>query len=183
MSFTLTTNRLILQVEDSSKADKVLAFYTRNKTLFEHFEPTRPKNFYTLPYQTASMNCEYSEIIKGKTLRYYIYLKSQPDAIIGSVNFSHIMHGPFSKTSIGYKLDASCHGNGYALEACQAAIAVIFSNYKIHRIEARVSPENTPSIRLLEHLGFFYEGIEYQSVEVNGVFRDHCRYGLISTIQ
>ena len=48
MSFTLTTNRLILQVEDSSKAEQVLAFYMCNKTLFEHYEPTRPKNFYTL---------------------------------------------------------------------------------------------------------------------------------------
>lgn len=183
MSFTLTTDRLILKIEDSSKAADVLAFYTRNKTLFERFEPTRPKNFYTLAYQTASMNYEYDEIIKGKTLRYYIYLKQQPDMIIGSVNFSRIEHGPFSRTSIGYKLDTSFHGSGYAFEACQAAIPVIFSNYKIHRIEARVAPENLASIRLLERLGFRYEGTEYQSVEVNGVFKDHCRYGLISTIQ
>lgn len=183
MSFTLTTNRLILRIEDSSKAEDVLAFYIRNKALFERFEPTKPKNFYTLAYQTASMNFEYNEIIKGKALRYYIYLMEQPDIIIGSVNFSRIEHGPFSRTSIGYKLDSSVHGNGYALEACQAAIPVIFSNYKIHRIEARVAPENLPSIHLLEHLGFLYEGIEYQSVEVNGSFKDHYRYGLISTIQ
>ena len=183
MSFTLITNRLILQIEDSSKAEKVLDFYIRNRELFERFEPTRPKNFYTLSYQMASMNYEYSEIMQGKTLRYYIYRQEQPDTIIGTVNFSHIQHGPFSKASIGYKLDAACQGNGYALEACQAAVPVLFSNYKIHRIEARVAPENIASIKLLEHLGFRYEGIEYQGVEVNGIFKDHYRYGLISTIQ
>ncbi|MBR1866090.1 MAG: GNAT family N-acetyltransferase [Lachnospiraceae bacterium] len=183
MSFKLTTNRLILQIEDSSMADEVLNFYLRNKELFDRFEPTRPPQFYTLSFQTACMDYEYDAIIKGKNMRYYVYLKDAPDTLIGTVNFSRMEHGPFSRTAIGYKFDADYHGKGYALEACQAAIPVIFSNYKIHRIEARVAPDNIPSIRLLERLEFRYEGIEYQGVEVNGVFRDHYRYGLISTIQ
>ena len=55
MSFKLTTNRLILQIEDSSMADEVLNFYLRNKELFDRFEPTRPPQFYTLSFQTACM--------------------------------------------------------------------------------------------------------------------------------
>lgn len=180
MSFKLTTSRLILQIEDASKAGAVLSFYQNNRTLFERFEPTRPNQFYTLTYQKAAMQYEYSEIIKGKSLRYYIYLKEMPDTIIGSVNFSRMEHDPFSRASLGYKLDASYHGHGYATEACQAAIPVIFSNYNIHRIEARVSPDNIPSIKLLERLAFRYEGIEYQGVEVNGTYRDHYRYSLIN---
>lgn len=180
MSFELTTDRLILKIEDSSKTSDILAFYQNNKVLFERFEPTRPQNFYTEEYQRATIGYEYSEIIKGKTLRYYVYLREQPDTIIGSVNFSRMEHGPFSKTSIGYKFDSAYHGHGYALEACQAAIPVIFSNYRIHRIEARVAPDNIPSIKLLEHLGFRFEGIEYESVEVNGRFTDHFRYSLLA---
>ncbi len=180
MSFQLTTDRLILKIEDSNKTSAILAFYRNNKELFERFEPTRPQNFYTEAYQSASISYEYSEIIKGKTLRYYVYLKEQPETIIGSVNFSRMEHGPFSKTSIGYKFDARYHGHGYALEACQAAIPVIFTNYKIHRLEARVAPDNLPSIKLLEQLGFRFEGIEYESVEVNGHFTDHYRYSLLA---
>lgn len=183
MSFILTTERLTLRVENSSKAKEVLAFYSKNRELFEQFEPTRPNNFYTTAYQAASMNYEYNAAIKGKALRYYVYLNEQPDTIIGSVNFSQIMHGPFSRASIGYKLDRDYHGHGYAFEACQAAITIIFSDYGIHRLDARVAPDNIPSIKLLERLGFCYEGIEYQGVEVNGTFTDHYRYGLISTIQ
>ena len=74
MSFTITTERLILTIEDGTKSPDILAFYLRNKDLFERFEPTRPTNFYTEAYQNASVSYEYSEIIKGKTLRYYIYL-------------------------------------------------------------------------------------------------------------
>ena len=180
MSFIITTDRLMLKVLDAVHAPEVLAFYQQNCTLFDAFEPTRPNNFYTLDFQTTFMDYEYQDTVKGKTLRYYIYLKENPDTIIGSVNFSNIMHGPFSRTSIGYKLDARFHGQGYATEGCLAAIGVIFSNYKIHRIEARVAPENLPSIHLLERIGFLYEGIEYRGVEVNGIFRDHYRYGLLS---
>lgn len=180
MSFQLTTDRLILKIEDSNKTSDILSFYQNNKEVFERFEPTRPQNFYTEAYQRATISYEYSEIIKGKTLRYYVYLKEQPETIIGSVNFSRMEHGPFSKTSIGYKFDAAYHDQGYALEACQAAIPVIFTNYKIHRVEARVAPDNLPSIKLLERLGFRFEGIEYQSVEVNGHFTDHYRYSLLA---
>ncbi len=183
MSFKLTTDRLLLQIEDSSKARQIQQFYIKNKALFERFEPTRPEQFYTMEFQTASIDYEYNEIIKGKSLRYYVYQKKDPDTLIGIVNFSRMEHGPFSCASIGYKFDTDYHGNGYAFEACQAAISVIFYNYKIHRIEARVAPDNIPSIKLLERLGFSFEGIEYKSVEVMGTFRDHYRYGLISTIQ
>lgn len=180
MSFKLTTERLILTIEDNSKTLEVLDFYLRNKEHFEKYEPTRPDNFYTEAYQRASLSYEHSEIIKGKTLRYYIYLREQPDTIIGSINFFRMEHGPFSRTSIGYKIDAAYQGNGYAMEACLAAIPVIFSNYKIHRIEARVGLDNLRSIKLLERLHFRFEGIEYQSVEVNGSYKDHYRYSLLS---
>lgn len=180
MSFTITTSRLILKILDSTYAPKVLTFYQNNKTLFEPFEPTRPHNFYTLDFQSAFMDYEYKDTVNGKTLRYYIFLKDDPGTIIGSVNFSNIVHGPFSRASIGYKLDKHYHGLGYATEACQAAIKIIFSTYKIHRIEARIAPENIPSIKLIERIGFLYEGIEYKGVEVNGVFRDHYRYSLLA---
>lgn len=180
MSFRLQTNRLLLSVLESNYAADVLQFYQNNQSLFDSYEPTRPSNFYTLPFQTAFMQQEYTDIMKGKTLRYYIFLQDNPDHIIGSVNFSNIVHGPFSRASIGYKLDSSVHGNGYAFEACQAAINDFFACYKIHRLDARVAPGNIPSIKLLERLGFVYEGIEYQGVEVNGTFQDHFRYGLIS---
>jgi ribosomal-protein-alanine N-acetyltransferase len=180
MSFYFTTNRLILKVLDNTYAADVLSFYENNRTLFENVEPTRPTNFYTVDFQSAYLDYERNEMAKGKTLRYYVFLKEHPETIIGSVNFSNIVHGPFSRASIGYKFDAGYHGCGYATEACQAAIQVLFSNYKIHRIDARVAPDNLPSIKLLENLGFVYEGIEYKGVEVNGTFQDHFRYGLLA---
>lgn len=182
MSFQLTTNRLQLQIEDATHAEAILDFYMKNAALFDKYEPTRPEKFYTLAYQKAAVAYEYTEIIKGKNLRYYVYLKNRPSVIIGTINYSRMEHGPFSCASIGYKFDSDYHGNGYALEACKATIPIVFSNYNIHRIEARVALDNLPSIRLLEKLNFVYEGIEYQSVEINGVFKDHHRYSLLNSL-
>lgn len=180
MSFIVNTNRLILKVENASIAPKALEFYKENRQYFEAFEPTRTDAFYTIEFQEAAAKYEYDETVKGHSLRYYIYLKNNPDKIIGSINFFRIRPMPFSSASIGYKFHHDYWGNGYALESCQAAISIMFSDYNIHRIVAKVSPDNTPSIHLLERMGFIYEGIEYKSVNVAGKFRDHLRYSLIN---
>lgn len=180
MSFFAETKRLYLQVENESIAKKVLQFYIENRDYFDPFEPTRPDTFYTLDYQAASLQCEHSETIKGKSLRYYIYPKAAPDILIGTINFFRMRPLPFSCATLGYKFHHDYWGNGYATEACQAAIGIIFSDYHIHRIEARVSPDNLPSIHVLERLGFSYEGLEYKSVQVQGVFQDHLRYSLLN---
>ena len=180
MSFSLTTNRLLLHVEDESIADKVLDFYIENQLFFDNVEPTRPNNFYTLAYQEAALKYEHSETIKGHTIRYFVYRKENPDIIIGSVNFSKIQGAPFSCASIGYKFHHDYWGQGYATESCQAAISMLFSDYRIHRIEGRVLTDNISSIHVLERLGFTYEGREYKSVEINGVFTDHFRYSLLN---
>ena len=44
------TNRLILRVENESKAKQVLDLYLRNRLPFEQYEPTRPASFYTQDY-------------------------------------------------------------------------------------------------------------------------------------
>ena len=181
MSFIINTNRLIMRVEDAGIAEKALRFYIENSEYFDMYEPTRPSTFYTLEYQQAAAEYEYKDTIKGRSLRYYVYTSENPERIIGSVNFYSIRPMPFSTAAIGYKFHHEVWGNGYALEGCQAAISVMFSNYNTHRIEAKVSPSNTRSIHLLERLGFTYEGLEYQSVNINGVFMDHSRYSLINS--
>ena len=99
MSFIVNTNRLILKVENASIAPKALEFYKENRQYFEAFEPTRTDAFYTIEFQEAAAKYEYDETVKGHSLRYYIYLKNNPDKIIGSINFFRIRPMPFSSAS------------------------------------------------------------------------------------
>ena len=82
------TNRLILRVENESKAKQVLDLYLRNRLPFEQYEPTRPASFYTQDYHWSSLHREYIAYTMGTFLRYYIYLKDRPDKIIGAINFN-----------------------------------------------------------------------------------------------
>ena len=48
--------------------------------------------------------------------------------------------------------------NGYATEALKELVHYIFGDLQAERVQAKVMPENTPSCRLLERVGFKNEG-------------------------
>lgn len=48
-----------------------------------------------------------------------------------------------------------------------------FTAVQLHRIEATVRPENTPSRAVLAHVGFREEGLLKRYLEVDGAWRDH----------
>jgi len=58
---------------------------------------------------------------------------------------------------IGYTLDSAFHGNGYATEALLAIIENMKTSLGKKTFSASVEPENAPSIRVLERLGFCAE--------------------------
>jgi ribosomal-protein-alanine N-acetyltransferase len=48
----------------------------------------------------------------------------------------------------------------------------------LHRVEIDVRPENTASLRVIEKLGFRYEGIKQRYIHINGDWRDHYIFAL-----
>lgn len=170
------TSRLILNIEPKESAEQVLSFYLANKRDFEKVEPTRPINFYTIAYHRLTLSMEETEILNRKHLRYHIYLKEQPEEIIGTVCFSNIRKAPFYSATLGYKIDKRYRRLGIATEAISFCLNKMKSEYGLHRIECRVLPDNTASIALLRSLGFFEEGIEREGVEIDGTLRDHLRF-------
>lgn len=61
------------------------------------------------------------------------------------------------EVDLGFAFLARYRGRGYAREAAQATLAHARNALGLKRILAIVSPGNTPSIALLEKLGFGYE--------------------------
>ncbi len=179
MLFTEETQRLILKVENEDKAQQVLDFYIRNRDYFTPFEPQVMDSFYTPAYHEKMLAYEFQEIMKGTALRYFLYLKSDPEHLIGCVNLAQIIYGSFRRASLGYKLDKDMSGFGYASEAVIKLLDIAASELKLHRIEAHVVPNNLASVRLLERLHFQREGMEYQSTLVNGFWSDLLRYSLL----
>lgn len=179
MKLDYETDRLQLLVCNEEYTDALLLFMTENKDFFAPYEPLRQPSFYTREFQSMILSAEFKAMLKGTYFRYYLFLKDHPDRIIGTVSFSGITAGEDKSCKVGYKLDKHHTGKGYATEALQTLLPELHNSLHIHRVEADILLENQPSLRLIERLGFTYEGVARSSHEICGVWRDHLRYSYI----
>jgi ribosomal-protein-alanine N-acetyltransferase len=180
MLYTYESENLIYRILPPESAGQILNFYYINRELFEPFEPDKPSNFYTLEYQEAMCRLEYESFLRGKSARYWIYRKSQPNIIIGCVYFSNIMKGAFNSCNIAYKIHKEHLKLGYATEAVRFLTAVGGRDWGLHRIEAYIHPQNKASIALAQKCGFEYDGTVADYVLMRNVWTDHLRYTLIN---
>lgn len=174
------TERLVLKVIDKSYAELVIDYYLNNKCFLEQWEPVKKKEFYTKQYQEEQLDKELSNIENNNALRLWIFKKEDENRIIGTVGFSNIVRGAFLSCTLGYKLDKNEINKGYITEAIQKGIEVMFNEFGLHRIEANIMPKNNRSIRVVEKLGFYNEGLAYKYLKINDKWEDHIHMVLLN---
>lgn len=173
------TQRLILKVLGPDYSSDVLRFYLNDRDLFEQYEADRSLNFYTEGHQRTILQLEYGLTLKLAQVRFYVFLKENPEMIIGTVCLYDISNS-YSRANIGYKFSSAYHHKGYATEAVEKLLDIAFSELHLHRICAHVQESNTPSIRLLTGFGFEQEGVCRDYLCLNGIWTDHLQYSLIA---
>lgn len=97
--------------------------------------------------------------------------------VIGDLAVNLFAHGCVAE--IGFTLAPAHHGKGYASEAAGAMIDALFAQTAVHRIAASIDPANVASMRVLEHLGFRYEGTARRAELVRGEWVDDMRFALL----
>ena len=100
--------------------------------------------------------------------------------VIGDLTFNNIVRGAFQSCHLGYKIDGRQLNQGFMTEALRCAIAYVFSELKLHRIEANIMPRNARSRRVVEKLGFVQEGLARKYLKINGAWEDHFHYVLLN---
>lgn len=88
-----------------------------------------------------------------------------------------LLHGD---GEIGYWIAAASEGRGLVSRACRALIAHAFDEVGLHRVTIRVAPENEPSRRIPEKLGFRREGLMREAGRTGAGPRDLIVYGLLA---
>lgn len=98
--------------------------------------------------------------------------------LAGTVGFQHGDERN-NRVEIGYWLAPPFQRRGLATRALRLILRAAFEHTALHRVAARVQPENTRSIALLKKLGFQREGIERQGLKFPEGYRDHEVYSLL----
>jgi ribosomal-protein-alanine N-acetyltransferase len=101
-------------------------------------------------------------------------------AILGAITLSQIFYGPLCSAYAGYYICAPYAGQGYMKEALELALNYAFGPLGLHRIEANIQPGNAPSIALVRRLGFTQEGFSRRYLRIDGDWRDHERWAMLS---
>ncbi|QVQ51340.1 GNAT family N-acetyltransferase [Spiractinospora alimapuensis] len=150
----------------------------RNMEWLRPWEPTLPEPplepAHLSPY-VAMIRAVRAEARRGMAMPWAI---TYEDVFAGQLTVGAITWGSARNAQIGYWIDERFAGKGATPTAVALAVDHCFFTTGLHRVEANVRPENGPSRRVAEKLGFREEGIRRRQLHIDGAWRDHICYAL-----
>ncbi len=103
--------------------------------------------------------------------------------IVGQISLGAINYGAMRSAVVGYWVDERYDGRGFTPWAVAMLADSAFEDStgpRLHRLEINVLPENEKSLRVVHKLGLTDEGIRSKYMFVNGQWRDHRSFSLLS---
>jgi ribosomal-protein-alanine N-acetyltransferase len=100
--------------------------------------------------------------------------------LAGQITVDNIVRGALRSGYLGYWVDRGVAGRGMASLAVALVCDHAFGQVGLHRLQADIRPENLPSQRLVERLGFRREGLLRRYLDIDGDWRDHYAYALLA---
>jgi ribosomal-protein-alanine N-acetyltransferase len=117
-----------------------------------------------------------SEARAGRGLPFAVVVDG---SFAGQLNVAGIVRGSLEGASIGYWVDQRVAGRGVMPTCVALAVDHCFSTVGLHRVEVNIRPENAASRRVVEKLGFRFEGTRERFLHISGDWRDHLTYALV----
>ena len=149
-------------------AAELLALRQRNTSHFAAAEPLRDDEWFTLQRQTEEIEAEARSRAAGHSLAFGVFADG---VLVGRLALASIVRGAFRNAYLGYGIDSKHTGRGIATAAVDQAVAIAW-DHGLHRVQAAVSPDNAASKRVLEKVGFRYEGLALRYLRLAGRWTD-----------
>jgi ribosomal-protein-alanine N-acetyltransferase len=99
--------------------------------------------------------------------------------VVGQLNVWGIARGSLSSATIGYWIAREFAGRDITPTAVALATDLCFTELRLHRMEICIRPENQASLRVVQKLGFQYEGLRRRYIHIDGDWRDHYAFALL----
>ncbi|NJQ15324.1 GNAT family N-acetyltransferase [Streptomyces bohaiensis] len=135
-----------------------------------HHQPRRP---------TFRQNVRHlrAEAHAGRMMPFVVTYQGR---MVGQLTVAGITWGSLCAAHIGYWVDSAVAGRGVIPTAVAMVTDHCFLTVGLHRLEICIRPENGPSRRVVEKLGYREEGLRPRYLHIDGGWRDHIVYTLNS---
>ncbi|MEX2441774.1 MAG: GNAT family protein [Pontimonas sp.] len=171
LSHPLVTLRGV-RLRDSRVMEKLLS---TNRVWLEQWEATHPIVPAFALDQREAIRSLLQQARKGQGLPFVLEVAGE---MVGQLNVSQITYGSLSSAGLGYWIVQSQAGRGITPTAVALATDHLFFDKALHRMEICIRPENVASLRVVEKLGFRFEGFRRRYIHINRQWRDHLCYAL-----
>jgi RimJ/RimL family protein N-acetyltransferase len=170
----LTTDRLLLREFTGSDWPAVLAY--QSEPLYLRYNPWTERTPEEVRQFVGMFIAQQQEEPRLK-FQLAVVLKST-GRLIGNCGIrKQFTEG--HEADIGYELDPSYWGQGYATEAARSIVWFGFSHLGLHRISSWCIAENTGSARVLEKLGMRQEGRLRENERFKGRWWDTLLFAIL----
>lgn len=172
LELDLTTERFILEALTPAKIHKL--FETRSKEEIKTFLGCDDASFerYQLMHERGMETNSYSHY-------FFLILDKETRTPMGECGF-HTWDRRHCRAELFYLLRKDeFKGKGCMKEVLKTVLEFGFKEMKLHRIKALVADWNEPSVRLLKHFGFTFEGTLREDYLVDGKFESSDCYSLL----
>ena len=152
--------------------------------MYEYSKDPKTSEFLTWsPHESVSYTKKYIRFLlkKYKTGEYFDWAIEEKESgkFIGTCGFP-LFDPENSKAEIGYVLNPSFWGRGYATEAVTAIVDYAFSSLKLHRLEARCMKNNSSSENVLKKCAFSLEGVFKDELIIKGEYKTISHFALLN---
>lgn len=152
MEILFETNRLLIKVFEAGDVKDAMSFWG-NEEVMAHCAGAMAEDF--LPKVIESYNrCHHD-----KGLSVYAVVEKDSGKVIGAAGYN--IRASLDTIELIYHFSKDSWGKGYATEAAEACVNLAKENGKVKKIYASADPLNNSSLKILEKVGFNYQGMKW----------------------
>ncbi len=151
----------------------------RSRGFLQPWEPTWPADDLSRGAFRRRLTAYQRDMDLGLAYAFLVFRRDDRE-LVGGITLSNIRRGVAQMGTVGYWAGEPYARQGHTLDAVRALSAFGFGRLGLHRLEAACLPENEPSRRLLLRAGFELEGRASAYLKINGDWRDHLLFGLVT---